>query len=76
MDLLIRSYWNMLEQSPLAPSLLKPITRLLVSVKSYTRQWIAIGFEAVVVADTWVLPMKPTVELVDTAVESTFPVRV
>ena len=60
----------MLEEAALAPSPLKPVTRLLVSEKTCTRQWIVTGVGAVVVANTCALPMKPTVELVDTAVES------
>ena len=66
----------MLEQVPLAPSPLKPVTRLLVPVKTCTRQWIVTGVGAVVVADTCALPMKPIIELVDTAVGSVFAVKV
>lgn len=63
----------MLEQAPLAPPPLKPVTRLLVSEKTCTRQWFVMGVEDVVVADTCVLSMRPIVELVDRAVGSTFP---
>jgi hypothetical protein len=45
-------------------------------VKTCTRQWSVTGVGAVVVADTCALPMKPIVELVDTAVESVFAVKV
>lgn len=45
-------------------------------LKTWMRQWIVIGVEDVVVAETGVFPMNPVVVLVETVVDGELPEKV